>query len=286
MQTKRWPGIVLSAALIAAPLGAARAQSNLEAFDWPHAPALGAGLYQLGNGTTERVYRAPLSVRVRKTPDRDGPKGGPGVSLLLPITAGIEDRGVDPIPLDRLSGPLEQAAIAPGVALEWPAGKLWTLRTSANLGYGEERRGSPRTARIGIAEVRSRVRWADAPGRPALINALLWTGFDGNDGTRGSLLRFENALEFDIPVARWQFRGQSMRFLPHVLNDRYSTPPPALALGPDGDLRPVESEWQVGLAAGREGGFKILFFRFDSVGVAYRFSGHSDGLRVYLNGVF
>jgi hypothetical protein len=76
-----------------------------------------------------------------------------------------------------------------------------------------------------------------------------------------------------------------MRWRPHVLKDWYFRPPPALAYG-DGGVERLDDEWQLGLAAAREDGFKFLFFRFEAVGIAYRFSDHSSGLRLYLNSVF
>jgi len=42
----------------------------------------------------------------------------------------------------------------------------------------------------------------------------------------------------------------------------------------------------VSLRDADEDGFKILFFEFDAVGVAYRFAEHGHGLRFYLNSVF
>jgi hypothetical protein len=288
MLANNWRWSLALVALIAVPLQVALAQgSDIDPFDWAYAPAFGAGVYRLGDGSEARIYRVPLRIRVRKTPDwDDAARGGPGVWLLLPITAGSSNNGSEILPLRRLSDPLVQTAVLPGVELELPVGKIWTVRTGAQFGYGEERTGSGRSARLAAAGIRSRLRWDKAPGRPALINGLLWTGFDANDGARGSLLRLTNALEFDVPVPGWQWRGQSMRLLPHILDDRYLRPPPALALGPNGEAGEVDHEWQVGLAAGREQGFKILFFRFYSVGVAYRFSDHSNGIRLYLNSVF
>jgi hypothetical protein len=279
---------VALAAWLAVPFHAALAQdSDIDPFDWAYAPAFGAGVYRLGDGSEARIYRLPLSIRVRKTPEwDDDARGGPGVRLLLPITAGIANDGREILPLRRLSDPLEQTAVLPGVELELPVGEIWTVRTGAQFGYGEERTGSSRSARLAAAGIRSRLRWEKAPGRPALISGLLWAGFDASDGARGSLLRLTTALEFDIPVPRWQWRGQSMRLLPHILDDRYLRPAPALALGPNGDAGEVDEESQIGLAVGREQGFKILFFRFDSLGVAYRFSDHSSGIRLYLNSVF
>jgi hypothetical protein len=70
-----------------------------------------------------------------------------------------------------------------------------------------------------------------------------------------------------------------------VLKDWYFHPPPALAYGND-DAELPGGEWQLGVAAAREGGFKILSLRFEAVGVAFRFSDHDDGLRLYFNSVF
>ena len=61
--------------------------------------------------------------------------------------------------------------------------------------------------------------------------------------------------------------------------------PAALAFG-DGDADLLVGEWQLGVAAARDDGFKILIFEFDAVGIAYRFSDHSGGIRFYLNSVF
>ena len=40
------------------------------------------------------------------------------------------------------------------------------------------------------------------------------------------------------------------------------------------------------LAAAREDDFKILLWKVEAVGLAYRFSEHSRGWRIYLNSVF
>jgi hypothetical protein len=71
-----------------------------------------------------------------------------------------------------------------------------------------------------------------------------------------------------------------------VLKDWYHRPPPWLGFG-DGDAELLEGgEWQLGVAAARNDGFKILGFGFDAVGIAYRFADHSSGIRFYLNSVF
>lgn len=263
-------------------VGRAQDGDDVGPFHWGYAPMFGRGTYSLGDGTEARVYRGAFAVRLRETQD-----DRPGVRLLLPVTVGVQRFDDEDLPPERIADRLEHAAFQPGVELEFSPGERWTLRTSAQVGEGRKLEGVENRAALFSAGVRSKLQWDEAPGKPALINGLLWTAFDPDEGSRGSLLRATAALEFEVGVPGWQFRDRPMRLLPHVLGDWYSRPPPALAPGDvDGDVEKLESEWQLGVAAGPEGGFKILWFKFDNVGVAYRFSDHSSGVRLYLNSVF
>jgi hypothetical protein len=252
---------------------------NSEPFDWGYSAAFGSGVYRLGDGTEAQTYRGNFSVGLGE-PEQ----GRAHVRLLLPAAIGLQNLDDDDLPIDRPSDRLEHVSFLPGVELEHERGRL-TLRTRAQLGFGKEFEGTESSARLAAVGVRSRVRFADASGSPALINGLLWTGFDPKIGGRGSLLRFTTALELDFRAARWHVRDRPMRWRPHVLKDWYYHPPPALAYG-DGDVARVQEEWQIGVAAVREGGFKIGFIEFEGVGVAYRFSDFSSGLKVYISSVF
>lgn len=274
------------AALLLAPLAPARlaAQNvaDVDPFHWAYAPAFGSGVYRLSDGTEARIARAPFRKWLREPRRGHGPDTG--IRLLLPVTAGVQNLDDERLPPGRPADEVEHAAFLPGVELEFP-GERWTLRTRAQLGWGTELEGAERSAVTAAAGLRSRFRWPDAAGAPALISGLQWVGFDADDAQRRSLLRFTQALEFDVPVPGWQFRDETMHLMPHVLADWYYRPPEWLAAG-DGGFERVETEWQVGLAAGRETGFSILWFDIDSIGVAYRFSEHRDGIRFYIGSVF
>jgi hypothetical protein len=286
-----WYGCFIVGILASAPAVECTAQSDGDAaaFHAAYAAMFGTGVYQPSDGTEAEVFRANFSKRLRATPDVDG--AGPGVRLSLPVTAGRQKRADDDLSLDGATERIEYAAFLPGIELELTPTERWTLRTRAQAGRGWQLNGAEvdaakPSADLAAVGVRSRLMWSDAPGRPALINGLLWAGIDPSDGERDSLLRFTTALELDIGVPRWTFRGEPMRLRPHVLRDWYYRPPPALAFGDDAQFERVGSEWQVGVAARREQGFKVWFFKFEAVGIAYRFSDYSEGLRVYLNSVF
>jgi hypothetical protein len=282
----------------------AHADADTEPFHWGYSAMFGRGTYVLGDGGEADVYRGAFKVRLRAPAEEPG--GRPGLRLLLPVAVGLNETGGVTSEEDDDSE-IKLATFLPGIELELTMGERWRLRTSARLGAGREFNaadGTRESVRLAAFGVRSRFVFAALPGQPALINGLLWAGFDAKDrieagtdglngttatavdGERASLLRLTNALEFHVPTPRWEFRERPMHLRPHVLSDRYYRPPSGLSLGDADEPPPLKREWQVGVAAGREDGFKILFLEFDSVGIAYRFSEHNDGLRFYLNSVF
>jgi hypothetical protein len=267
-----------SAVLLALPCMAQTNDTN--PFHWAYAAAFGSGVHRLGDGTEAQTYRGNFSVSLR-----DAGEDRAGVRLLLPVAFGLQNLDDDMLPVDRPSDEIEHAAFLPGVELEHHAGERWTLRTRAQLGRAKELEGTEQSADLTAVGLRARVAFDGAPGNPSLITGVLWTGFDSSAGVRRSLLRFSAGVELDIRATHWRVRDSPMRWRPHLLKDWYYRPPPALAYGGD-DVQLLDDEWQLGVAAAREDGFKILFVKFDAVGVAYRFADHGDGLRFYLNSVF
>ncbi len=281
---QRGRAAAVAALLFAAPLTAVQGQEaqDYDPFHWGYAPMFGSGAYRQTDSTETRVLRVSPSIVVREARVRRGPNVG--VRVLLPFSVGIQNLDEEELPPDRPDDEIEHAAVLPGIELEFP-GERFALRVRGQAGWGTELEGLEMAARLYAFGVRSRFGWPDAPGRPALINGLLWAGFVPETGPRRSLLRVSQGIEFDVSVPRWEFKGRTMRLMPHVLADWYYRPPPEIAFG-DEDFDHVETEWQIGLAAKREGGFKLLWFRFQAVGMAYRFSEHSDGIRFYLNSAF
>jgi hypothetical protein len=277
---------VAGAALIALPCPHVFGQvADSNPFHWAYAPSLGAGVYRLGDGTEAQTYRGNFSVPLRDRPESADERAG--IRLLLPIAIGLQNIDDDALPVDRPSDRIEHAGFLPGVELEYRVGERWTLRTRAQAGRAEELEGTEQSARLAAVGLRGRVAFDAAPGRPALITGLLWTSFDPSAGERHSLLRVTAGVELDIAAARWRVRDGPMRWRPHLLKDWYYRPPPALAFGGEDGAERLDDEWQIGIAAARQDGFKLLFLKFDAVGVAYRFSGESgDGLRLYLNSAF
>lgn len=275
---------IAAALLFAGPIELVSAQEVGDdvPFHWAYALMFGTGSYQLTDGTEARVLRVTPSIRLRDAAVRRGPNFG--VRLLLPIGVGVQNLDEVDLPPDRPSDEVEFAAALPGVEFEFP-GNRFAVRVRGQAGWGTELEGMEASARLYAIGVRSRFIWPDAPGRPALISGLLWAGFDPDIGPSESLIRLSQGIEFDVPVPGWQFKERTMHLMPHVLADWYYRPPAKLSLG-DEDFDHMATEWQIGLAARREGRFKLLRFKFDGVGIAYRFSEHSSGVRFFLNSIF
>lgn len=253
---------------------------DTDPFHSAYAAAFGAGDYRLGDGTEAQTFRANFSVNLRQ-PHEDRA----GLRLLLPIALGVQNLENGELPPGRASDEIEHAGFLPGIELAHLVGERWTFKTRAQLGLARELEGIGQESTLGAVGFRTRVAFEEAPGSPSLIAGALWTGFDSDAGERRSLLRLTAGVELDIRAASWRFRDSPMRWRPHVLKDWYYRPPSALAYGDGGFERLVE-EWQVGVAAAREAGLRILFLEFEAVGLAYRFSDHSAGLRFFLNSVF
>ncbi|HET7131491.1 MAG TPA: hypothetical protein VFJ95_04550, partial [Gammaproteobacteria bacterium] len=187
------------AALFSAPLAA----DDAVAFHWGYAPAFGRGRYQLDDGTEAEIYRVIVKPPIRRSPaseDRDADQHGPGIRLVLPITAALLDTPDELLPPGRPTDHVEAYSFLPGVELEFAPTERFTLRTSAQGGWGKELEGAEQSARLAALGVRGRLKFGDAPGRPALIGGALWAGVDPSEAPRQSLLRLTAALEFDIGV--------------------------------------------------------------------------------------
>jgi hypothetical protein len=278
----RRTALALALALALPTLAGAEEGADFDPFHWGYAPLFGSGVYRQTDGTEARILRLAPAVRLREARVRRG--ANVGVRLRLPFTAGVQNLDDHDLPAHRPSDEVEHAAFVPGLELEFP-GERYAFRVHGYAGWGTELEGEENSAQLYGLGLRGRVDWPEAVGRPSWIGGLMWAGFDPERGERRSLLRFTQALELDVAVPRWEFKDATMHLRPHVLVDWYYRPPRALAFGDD-DFAHVETEWQLGVAARREGGFKVLFVEFNAVGVAYRFSEHSAGVRFFLNSIF
>ncbi|HEU4620215.1 MAG TPA: hypothetical protein VFV10_19420 [Gammaproteobacteria bacterium] len=280
---------------LGAPAGAGEPEANAAAatdgvgaerpFDWAYAAAFGTGTYQLGEDSTVSVVRLPLHATLHKP--NSGRGCACGIRLLFPVTIGVENFDLED--LESLPERTNEFGFFPGVEVELPRTEHWTLKIQAQIGEGVRVDGERERTRLYGAGIRSRYVWPKAPGRPSIVNGLYWSAFrpvdDAENAGTQDLARFSSGLEFNVSVPRWRFHDAGMHLMPHVLAAWYFRPveiEPILS----GEAVDLEREWEVGLAAGPDRGFSILRAKFDRVGIAFRHSANSRGIRLYVGSIF
>jgi hypothetical protein len=254
-------------------------------FNWAYGAAFGTGTYELADGaSTVSLIRLPINAKLREPGAARGCRCG--VRLLFPITIGVENLDLGDLgDFEDLRERTNEFAFFPGIEFVLPRTEHWALKITGQVGAGLRTDGDRERSRLYGAGIRSRYAWPEVAGRPAIINGLYWSAYEPEDDELHDLARFSAGLEFDVPVRRWQFNDASMRLIPHVLTNWYFRPAeidPILS----GEATDLSREWELGLAAGREGGFSLFGAKFDSVGIAFRHSASSRGIRLFVGSIF
>ena len=274
---------VASASILGAFSAAAQETAGAELIHWAYAATFGSGVYELGEGTEVLIVRAPFSWRLRTAdPSR---RCNCGVRLLFPVTVGVQNFELDALLSGGFPDRVEQVSFLPGIEIELPRNERWTLRVRAQLGWGTELGSDRDSALIYATGIRSRLVWPERKLRPAWISGLQWAGYHADPGEHQSLVRLTNGVELEVAVPRLKFRGEPMRLMPYALNDRYVDSMQFLSVA-DEATHDLDAEWEIGVAAGRAQPFSILGLKFDRVGLGYRFSEESRGIRFVFGSIF
>lgn len=130
--------LVAVAAMMAAPnLASAAAPAEQDAgstINYAFATELGSGLYDLG-GRTIVVFRVAPDWSLREPDDN-----GPGVRLVLPLTAGFFDLTPKGVIGGQIPSRIDSFSIMPGIEVDFPLRKEWTLtpylRAGASIAQG------------------------------------------------------------------------------------------------------------------------------------------------------
>jgi len=223
---------------------------------------LGTGYYTVGDRRVA-VLRAPLSYRVRET---GGPKE-PGIRIKIPVTVGLHNFKINDIPDLRIDD-LVTMTIMPGVEFNYQINDRWAVDPAVHIGYGRDMTNNDSSLLWG-ANVRSRYAFDMNKIPLTLGSEALYAGYDPNTGPADSIVRLSLGLDARIPTG-WSIGNHNMFIGTHTTVFYY---PVSLRFPKiDRDRYKTSSELEFGLALGRDPPFEILGFKFDRVGLAYRFS--------------
>lgn len=238
-------------------------------FDWYYAAAFGTGVYRVGDRSIT-VFRIPFSYQMRSLDVHHW-----GLRLLLPVSVGLYEFDFDTILDLDLSEDVGILSFFPGVEFELPVRSNWVLKPFAHLGYTKEFSENQK-ALIYAAGLRSLATFKFRKFTLSLGNAAYYAGNTRDKTVDMGFGVFEAGVDIRHPL-NMTLRGRQMNLSGYVIYWRYT------------DLEfirvteaPTETTQQleVGLTLGTETPVSFLGFKFDRVGLGYRFGDDFSAIRL------
>ena len=242
-----------------------RAEHPDELFNWYYASVFGTGYYKIGEEQVG-VIRVPLRYELRPASAERW-----GIRLTLPVTMAFAEFDLDNFNLGKVRA--QGLSVVPGVELEIPLDRDWTLRPYANLGGGWEFETNRSSTIFSLGATTLHTRPAFEDSRLAFGGRIAYAGYKaGNEASQ--LLQLSLGTELAVPagfaiaeraaVVAFQLIGTAyIRELEFLL--------------PSQGARQVAYEAELGVALGVRRAFEVLGVSFDRVGLAYRAG--NNGLR-------
>lgn len=201
----------------------------------------------------------------------------------LPITFGVYDFDWAEVIGGNIPDRLSQVSIVPGIEVEIPMSRRWTIRPLAHLGYGIEADGE-NAAWIYWLALKSQLTFKIKEFNLFLLNSLGWYGFAPDKGNAQRLAGLTTGFEGHYPL-RFLNAEDPWYIKAHILNFWYLND--IEVVSPEGtEPLTIDAEWEFALALGKQKRIKIWIFSFDRIGLAYRFSDIIKGVRFYFSAWF
>jgi hypothetical protein len=265
---------------ISAQQTATREDTNV--IPWAFAVAIGSGIYGIGDNNT--IYVLRMQPRISKYFSEETIPGEHRLKLeiKLPVAFGVQN-------FDIIQGDfperLQNISFAPGVEVQIPVTTRWTLRPHVHFGWGKEMGSDGESAWIYWGGLKSLFSFGAGKFDFGLVNSLTRGGYTPNMGKARHLSVLGTGLEIDHPLFNLKSGGDQLYLKSHVFNFWYFDQL-ELFLSPDRDPVQLRMEWEIGLAIGKIGKLKIWLFKFDRIGIGYRFSDYTKGIRIFVNSYF
>ncbi|HET6630088.1 MAG TPA: hypothetical protein VFG91_09965 [Woeseiaceae bacterium] len=278
--------LLLAASLpLLAPLAALARDADADAIHWAYSTWFGTGWYRIGDSRDAFAIRYAPRKLVREQAIDKGAQSW-RVEVRVPFTVGLEH-----FPLDDLAGSVDPAnfaslSVTPAVNVTVPVTDKWTLRPFAALGWGAVLNGGG-SAWTWWAGVRSRYR--------SEIGALGWSwlysvavvGYSPSDGPSSNFWPVTTGFELDYPAGSYELQGEQLYLNWHAAYTWFADDMELVRIGRANDE--IRDQWQFGIGINKEDTpIEVWRFRFDRLGLAYRFStdGELQGIGLVFNSLF
>lgn len=253
---------------------------------WAYSSYFGTGWYRIKDDRDVYVLRAAPHWMFREASLDESGERTIGVNFRLALAAGLDSLALDDIPGAIATDNLATLSVTPGVEVTVPMNTRWTLRPYASIGWGKLLSNSE-SAWTYWAGIKSRYGFSKGKLDWALINALGYVGYTPSEGSGEGFWPVMTGLDFDYPLSDHKSGEEQLFVSWHGTYTRFAND-----LNLDvvtGSSASITDQWELGLSFHKEKSpFKILWFGFERLGLAYRFSSSGDlkGVSLVFQSVF
>ena len=251
------------------------AQNPADSFaHWGYAAYFGTGWYSVGNDFDVFAIRAAPRWNWGEPGFNNEGNRDIGIELRLPVTFSVHQFNIDNLAAVLDVDNFGTVSVTPGVEVEVPVTKRWSLKPLAYGGWGTQINGS-QSAWIYWAGLKSRYRLGRGDLEWSLVNAIEYIGYTPNEGPSNDAVPVMAGLEFRLPLRNVKMGGKQVYLDWHATYTAYLDDLKFLAR--DDSVDKVADTWELGLAFSRgDHKLKLWKFEWDRVGLAYRFSSSGD----------
>ena len=253
---------------------------------WGYASYFGTGWYSVGNNLDVFAIRAAPRWNWGEPGLDDEGNRDIGIELRVPVTFSVHRFNLDNLGAIFDVDNFGTVSLTPGIEVEVPITKRWSLKPLAYGGWGTELNG-PQSAWIYWAGLKSRYRLGRGDLDLSLVNSIEYIGYTPNEGPSNDAVPVMAGLEFQWPLGGARLGGHQVYLDGHATYTAYFDNLKFLVR--DVSVNKVADTWELGLAFSK-GKRKLRFWHFewDRVGLAYRFSGSGEfqGVALVFRSVF
>jgi len=254
---------------------------------WAYAAFYGTGRYSVDATTDVYTLGFTPGWRIREADFNEDAQRTAGIEFRLPIAIGVHDLEGAASLQDADLGNVGSVSVVPGVEIEIPMNRRWTLKPLVYAGYGAQTRSSD-SAWIYWAGAKSKLDFTAGKTNWSLLNFLTYVGFSGDADQRGEFLSLTTGFEFQRELKRRRLGKEPVILHWHIAHTGHLN---ELDFGLTGsiDRLDIPREWDIGVAFSKRDN-RLSFWRlsWDRIGIAARFSanGRLSGFNFTFNSLF
>jgi len=265
---------LLATSLVLLPATGESQEPGPSPVHWAYSAYFGTGWYSVSGDRDVYVVRmTPRWALAEPALDADGQRTV-GIYLKAPVSVGLDDFNYDDILGAADVENVSFLSLNPGVDIEIPVSRIWSLRPYASIGYGQALDSSD-SAWSYWTGIKSRLAFQSGKLNWRLLNQIGFVGYTPNKGPSDSFWPVMAGFEFDYPVGSSKEDKQQKLLHWHAT---YSMFGDDLKFSGNPTVnRPITDQWEIGAAIGRrDSPIQIWFLKFDRLGLGYRTSSNGD----------